>query len=155
MHQFQKVEQVIVDVADEERSREHHQAILGNAEEVLQSLGLAYRVVNVCGGDLGLPQVQKFDIETWMPSRETATARPTAPRASTTSRRAAWACATAARTARCAFCHTLNNTVAASDAHAHRAAREPPALGTGQRRRARTVLRPYLGGRALLGEPVR
>ena len=41
-----------------------------NAEEVLQALHLPYRVVAVCGGDLGLPQVKKYDIETWMPSRQ-------------------------------------------------------------------------------------
>ena len=70
VHQFQKVEQVLIDVADEANSLEQHQAILDNSEEVLQLLGLPYRVVNVCGGDLGQPQIQKFDIETWMPSRE-------------------------------------------------------------------------------------
>ena len=59
-----------IDVADERASLEHHHAILENAEELLQALELPYRVVNVCGGDLGQPQVQKFDIETWMPSRE-------------------------------------------------------------------------------------
>jgi seryl-tRNA synthetase len=36
----------------------------------LDALNLPYRVVNVCDGDLGRPQVQKFDIETWMPSRK-------------------------------------------------------------------------------------
>ena len=41
-----------------------------NSEQILQAFDLPYRVVNVCGGDLGAPQVQKFDIETWMPSRE-------------------------------------------------------------------------------------
>ena len=69
IHQFNKVEQVIVCRADEEESLKYHQFILQNAEEILQALGLPYRVVNVCGGDLGVPQVQKFDIETWMPSR--------------------------------------------------------------------------------------
>jgi seryl-tRNA synthetase len=46
-----------------------HEAILKNAEELLQALELPYRVVDVCDGDLGRPQVRKFDIETWMPSR--------------------------------------------------------------------------------------
>jgi seryl-tRNA synthetase len=69
IHQFQKVEQVVVCRADEEESKRFHQLILSNAEEILQALGMPYRVVNVCGGDLGVPQVQKFDIETWMPSR--------------------------------------------------------------------------------------
>lgn len=69
IHQFNKVEQVVVCRADEEESRRFHLLITQNAEEILQALGLPYRVVNVCGGDLGAPQVQKFDIETWMPSR--------------------------------------------------------------------------------------
>ena len=55
VHQFQKVEQVVIDVADEARSLEHHQEILNNAEELLAALELPYRVVNVCGGDLGQP----------------------------------------------------------------------------------------------------
>jgi seryl-tRNA synthetase len=105
VHQFQKVEQVVIDVADDEKSVAHHQSILRNSMEVLDLLGLHYRVVNVCGGDLGVPHVQKFDIETWMPGRNgfgTASARPTAPRASTTTRRGAWTCAIATPRARCA-----------------------------------------------------
>ncbi len=69
IHQFHKVEQVIICVADEQVSIAEHEAIVCNAEEVLQALQLPYRVVSVCGGDLGLPQVKKYDIETWMPSR--------------------------------------------------------------------------------------
>jgi seryl-tRNA synthetase len=42
---------------------------LANAEEILQALELPYRVVVNCGGDLGLGQVKKYDIETWMPSK--------------------------------------------------------------------------------------
>lgn len=70
VHQFQKVEQVVICKNDLEESEQWHAQILKNAEEVVQMLGLAYRVVNVCGGDLGLPQAKKFDIEIWMPSRE-------------------------------------------------------------------------------------
>lgn len=69
IHQFHKVEQVIICVADEQVSMAEHEGIVRNAEEVLQALQLPYRVVSVCGGDLGLPQVKKYDIETWMPSR--------------------------------------------------------------------------------------
>jgi seryl-tRNA synthetase len=69
IHQFHKVEQVIIGVADEQMSIAEHERIVGNAEEILQALQLPYRVVNVCGGDLGAPQVKKYDIETWMPSR--------------------------------------------------------------------------------------
>jgi seryl-tRNA synthetase len=70
IHQFQKVEQVVICRNDLEISSQEHEHILQNAEEVLQALGLPYRVVLVCGGDLGVPQVKKYDIETWMPSRQ-------------------------------------------------------------------------------------
>jgi seryl-tRNA synthetase len=69
IHQFDKVEQVIVCRNDVEESKKWHQEILRNAEDVLQKLELPYRVVAVCTGDLGQGQVAKFDIETWMPSR--------------------------------------------------------------------------------------
>jgi seryl-tRNA synthetase len=70
IHQFQKVEQVVICANDPEVSSREHEHILHNAEEVLQALGLPYRVVLVCGGDLGVPQIKKYDIETWMPSRQ-------------------------------------------------------------------------------------
>jgi seryl-tRNA synthetase len=69
IHQFQKVEQVVICANDPVVSSQEHEHILQNAEEVLQALGLPYRVVLVCGGDLGVPQIKKYDIETWMPSR--------------------------------------------------------------------------------------
>ncbi len=69
IHQFHKVEQVIICTADEQVSIAEHEDIVRHAEEILQALQLPYRVVNVCGGDLGAPQVKKYDIETWMPSR--------------------------------------------------------------------------------------
>ncbi len=70
IHQFQKVEQVIIGKNDEEESAKLHQMILGNAEEVLQDLCLPYRIVDVCTGDMGQGQYYKNDIETWMPSRK-------------------------------------------------------------------------------------
>ena len=70
IHQFQKVEQVILCRADEEESTRMHDFILKNSEDLVQALGLPYRVVVVCTGDLGQPQVKKYDIECWMPSRE-------------------------------------------------------------------------------------
>ncbi|MCA8969699.1 MAG: serine--tRNA ligase [Planctomycetes bacterium] len=113
VHQFQKVEQVIVDVADDERSRQHHADILQNSEEVLQALELPYRVVNVCGGDLGQPQIQKFDIETWMPSRGGYGETHSASRFHDfQARRLNLRYRDAEKKSR--FCHTLNNTVAAS-----------------------------------------
>ena len=69
IHQFDKVEQVIVCRNDVEESKRFHQEILKNAEDVLQKLKLPYRVVYVCTGDLGQGQAAKYDIETWMPSR--------------------------------------------------------------------------------------
>ncbi|GIX48825.1 MAG: serine--tRNA ligase [Candidatus Tectimicrobiota bacterium] len=70
IHQFQKVEQVVLCVNDPEVSAREHEHIVRNAEEILQALRLPYRVVLVCGAELGLPQVKKYDIETWMPSRQ-------------------------------------------------------------------------------------
>ncbi|MCX6131739.1 MAG: serine--tRNA ligase [Proteobacteria bacterium] len=70
VHQFQKIEQVVIAHADAEESSLLHSELLGNAEEILQALELPYRVVYVCTGDLGQGQVRKHDIETWMPSRQ-------------------------------------------------------------------------------------
>lgn len=69
IHQFQKVEQVVLCRGDMEESKRIHQILLKNAEEVLQDLKLPYRVVAVCSGDMGQGQYYKNDIETWMPSR--------------------------------------------------------------------------------------
>jgi seryl-tRNA synthetase len=69
IHQFQKVEQVVLCENDPEVSAVMHKELLNNAEEVLQALKLPYRVVDVCTGDMGRGQVYKNDIETWMPSR--------------------------------------------------------------------------------------
>lgn len=69
IHQFQKVEQVVLCENDPEVSAKLHAEILQNAEDVLQALELPYRVVDVCTGDMGRGQVYKNDIETWMPSR--------------------------------------------------------------------------------------
>ncbi len=69
IHQFQKVEQVILCENNPEVSAAMHKEILTNAEEVVQALKLPYRVVDVCTGDMGRGQVYKNDIETWMPSR--------------------------------------------------------------------------------------
>ena len=69
IHQFQKVEQVIVCRADEKISAWNHEFITQNSENLVKDLGLPYRVVLVCTGDLGQPQKRKYDIECWMPSR--------------------------------------------------------------------------------------
>ena len=69
IHQFYKVEQVVICRSDAQESAAFHAEILSNAEELMAMLELPYRVVDVCGGDIGLGQVYKNDIETWMPSR--------------------------------------------------------------------------------------
>ena len=148
VHQFQKVEQVIVDVADPARSLAHHHDIVKNAEDVLQALELPYRIVNVCGGDLGAPQIQKFDIETWMPSRSGYGETHSASRFHDyQARRLNMRYRDAEGTVR--VCHTLNNTVAAS-------VRMLIALLENHQQKdgsvhVPNVLRPYLGGRAVLG----
>lgn len=113
IHQFWKVEQVVVDRNDDELSRRHHQEILGNAERLLQKLELPYRVVNVCGGDLGQAQIQKFDVETWMPSRRNYGETHSASRFHEfQSRRLELRYR--GKDGKVRYCHTLNNTVIAS-----------------------------------------
>ena len=70
VHEFRKFEQVILCEANHETSVKHHEELLSNAEEILQALGLHYHVVINCGGDLGLGQVKKYDIEAWVPSQD-------------------------------------------------------------------------------------
>ncbi|RDV39309.1 serine--tRNA ligase [Bradymonadaceae bacterium TMQ3] len=69
VHQFTKVEQVIICEADEATSRALHEELLGNSEALMQKLELPYRVALACTGEIGLGQVLKHEIETWMPSR--------------------------------------------------------------------------------------
>ncbi len=149
VHQFHKVEQVIIDIADEQRSIEHHKAILQNSEEVLQALELPYRVVNVCGGDLGVGQIMKFDIETWMPSRESFGETHSASRFYDYQARRLNLRYRRSDTKKTAFCHTLNNTQLASPRVLI------PLLEIHQqpdgRVRVPVVLVPYLGGSAMFG----
>jgi len=113
IHQFDKVEQVIISENDEAKSVAYHQEILANSEAVLQALNLPYRVVNVCTGDLGRGQVQKFDIETWMPSRNAFGETHSASRFyEFQARRMNLRYRTADK--QILYCHTLNNTVIAS-----------------------------------------
>ena len=70
VHEFRKFEQVILCEANHETSVKYHEELLLNAEEILQALGLHYHVVVNCGGDLGLGQVKKYDIEAWVPSQD-------------------------------------------------------------------------------------
>lgn len=70
IHEFVKYEQVVMCEANHEESVKWHEELTGNSEKLLQELKLPYRVVVNCGGDLGLGQVKKYDIEAWMPSEQ-------------------------------------------------------------------------------------
>ena len=150
IHQFNKVEQVVVCRNDEEESKRHHEFILANAEEIVQDLELPYRVVNVCGGDLGAGQIQKYDIETWMPSRESYGETHSASRFHDyQTRRLNLRYRDAGGKVR--LCHSLNNTAIAS----------PRILisileiyqQADGRVRIPDVLRPYMGGREFIEKP--
>lgn len=69
VHEFWKIEQVIIGKNNLEESKKLHEELQTNAEEILQNLELPYRVLLMCTGDMGEPQIKKYDIETWMPSR--------------------------------------------------------------------------------------
>ncbi len=113
IHQFDKVEQVVIGENDEAKSKQYHTEILANAELVMQALELPYRVVNVCTGDLGRGQVQKYDIEAWMPSRDSYGETHSASRFyEFQARRMNLRYKSAQK--KNVFCHTLNNTVIAS-----------------------------------------
>jgi len=71
VHEFFKWEQVVLCEASHTESVRLHEEITQNSEEFIQKLGLPYHVVVNCGGDLGLGQVKKYDIEAWMPSQNT------------------------------------------------------------------------------------
>ncbi|GAB6877372.1 serine--tRNA ligase [Thermaerobacter litoralis] len=65
-HQFDKVE--MVKFVHPDRSAEEHEKLVADAEAVLQRLGLPYRVVLICTGDMGFAQAKQYDLEVWMPS---------------------------------------------------------------------------------------
>ena len=144
IHVFDKVEQVVVCRNDVEESKRFHQEILQNAEDVMRALGLPYRVVNVCTGDLGMGQVQKFDLETWMPSRNGYGETHSASRFyDFQARRLKLRYRDGAKKVH--FCHTLNNTVIASPRVLI------PILELYQKQDGTVTipeaLRPYMGGR--------
>ena len=68
VHQFDKVEMFFF--ADPERSEEHHEEILAIEEDIVGSLGIAYRVVVTAAGDLGPSAAKKYDVEAWIPSQQ-------------------------------------------------------------------------------------
>lgn len=68
VHEFYKLEQLVLCEAEHQESVKHHEWINRNTEEFIETLGLPYRTVINCGADLGLGQVKKYDIELWIPS---------------------------------------------------------------------------------------
>ncbi len=144
IHQFEKVEQVVICKSDVEESKRWHHAITENAEAVLQRLNLPYRVVYVCTGDLGQGQIAKYDIETWMPSRNAYSETHSSSRFyEFQARRLNMRYKD--EQGKVQFCHTLNNTVIASPRILI------PILETCQNADGTVTvpeaLRPYVGGR--------
>ena len=68
-HQFEKVE--LVQAVPPAESAQAHEALTGHAETVLQRLGLPYRVVTLCTGDLGFSSRKTYDLEVWLPGQQT------------------------------------------------------------------------------------
>ncbi|MEM3154203.1 MAG: serine--tRNA ligase [Candidatus Woesearchaeota archaeon] len=68
VHQFSKVEQIVI--CKPEESWHFHEELLNNAVEFFESLGLHFRVVNVCTGDLGIIAAKKYDLEAWYPVQD-------------------------------------------------------------------------------------
>ncbi len=66
-HQFRKVE--LVSITTPEQSRDEHERMTGCAEEVLKRLGLHYRVMALCAGDMGFAAQKTYDLEVWLPGQ--------------------------------------------------------------------------------------
>lgn len=151
VHQFAKVEQVVLCENDPAASEAMLQEITGHAEEILRLLELPYRVMAVCTGDMSQKTYKQYDIETWMPSRgaygETHSSSNLldfqARRSNIRYRDAE---------GRLQYCHTLNNTAVASPRILI------PLLENHQREDGSiyipNALRPYMGGIAELIPPV-
>ena len=156
IHQFDKVEQVVICKADEQESRDWHKKMIGYVEALLQNLGLPYRLLQCCTGDLGQKNADMIDVECWMPSRdgygETHSAsrlydfqtRRLNLRYKTTDESG-----TKGKKTKTQFCHSLNNTVAASPRILI------PIIELYQNEDGTItvpdVLRPYMGGQEVIG----
>ncbi len=113
VHQFSKIEQVIISTNDLSNSFTLHEELLANAEEILQDLELPYRVLLMFTGDMGEPQVKKYDIETWMPGRNAyGETMSNSVMGDFQARRLKIRYKT--KSGQVLFCHTLNNTAIAS-----------------------------------------
>lgn len=71
VHEFHKLEQVVLCEASHEESVRLHEWVNRNTEEFIESLGIPYHTVVNCGGDLGQGQVKKYDVELWVPGEQT------------------------------------------------------------------------------------
>jgi seryl-tRNA synthetase len=114
IHQFDKVEQVIICENSVAESNKYHEEILANSEAIMKALELPYRVVVVCTGDLGRGQAKKYDIEAWMPSRKNYCETHSASKFYDFQARRLNLRYKDAKAKKNLICHTLNNTVIAS-----------------------------------------
>ena len=149
VHQFWKVEQVVIGPNDITWSFDEHERMLGHATSLMQKLELPYRVVNVCGGDLGQGQVQKYDIETWMPSRNDFGETHSASRFYDFQTRRLNIRYRKVEDNKPHYCHSLNNTVIASP-RVLIALLENHQL-EGLKVRIPSALQPYMQGRKVIG----
>jgi len=69
LHEFMKVEQVVICKADYDESEKYHKEMMQISHEILDDLKLPHRFLRICTGDMGAGKYKMFDIETWMPSR--------------------------------------------------------------------------------------
>ena len=161
IHQFDKVEQVVICRADEAESRQWHKTMIGYVEQLLQSLSIPHRLLQCCTADLGVKNADMVDIESWMPGRGAVTnGTPSGEYGEThsASRLYDYQCRRLnmryraggqAGKGETVFCHSLNNTVLASPRFLI------PLLENHQNSDGSVtipeVLRPYMGGRAKIG----
>ena len=147
VHQFEKVEQFVICLADHAESNRWHDELLATAERLVQGLGLAYQVLEIATGDMGAGKYRMNDIETWFPSldhyRETHSCSSLH---DWQARRANLRYRDTDGTIR--FAYTLNNTAIATPRLL--AALIENNQTAGGQVRVPEVLRPYLGGRDLL-----
>lgn len=160
IHQFDKVEQVVICKADSAESRQWHATMLGYVQEILQALEIPYRLLQCCTADLGPKNADMIDVESWMPGRgEIKDGCPTGAYGEThsASRLYDFQCrrlnlryrSTAGGKSETVFCHSLNNTVIASPRVLI------PILENHQQKDGSVVipkaLRAYMGGREKIG----
>jgi seryl-tRNA synthetase len=147
VHQFEKVEQFVICLADDAESDRWHTELLETAERLVQGLGLAYQVLEIATGDMGAGKYRMNDIETWFPSlqhyRETHSCSSLH---DWQARRANLRYRDTDGTIR--FAYTLNNTAVATP-RLLAALIENQQTATGEIQ-VPEALRPYLGGRELL-----